>query len=405
MTVKHCYLIALVLAPAFAGAQESLTPEQAVKLAVTRGPNAGVASALRQVTAGRARADAAWPNPIAEWRRENFTAGIEPDIFATLQVPVDVTGRRQALRRASATARERSRADSLATTRQLELQVLRAYWRGVLAQQLATIARTEREARVQTAAFDAQRFREGAVAEVVAMRGALEADRARIAAAAAQAEWLRAAADLARLLGVAVADLGSLPALHAPALDTPGAGDTAWAAVVGRRPDLHAARLNHEEAERRATAETRGRIGDVNVVGGYKGTSGFNTGLIGVMVPLPLFNRNDGPRERSRGEALLARSAQLDLEWRARGDLAAALGAWNMVQQAAREGASTLNERAGEVARIAEAAYREGATSLIELLEAQRARAEASAMAARWAHDAQQARLDLRWATGLPFLP
>ena len=140
-------------------------------------------------------------------------------------------------------------------------------------------------------------------------------------------------------------------------------------------------------------------------MGGYKGTGGFNTGLIGVLVPLPLFNRNEGPRERARGEELLARAAHLDATWRARGELAAAIGAWQDAREAGRDGATTLDTRSTEVADIAEASYREGATSLIELLEAQRARAETRATAARWAHDALLARLDLQRAAGLPYLP
>lgn len=396
-------LFAAFLAPAFAVAQDLLTPERAVALAQSRGPLAGVAVGLRDVTAGRARAEAAWTNPIAEWRRENFTGAIEPDIFATLQVPIDLTGRRRALGQAARVARVRGQADSAAAARALDHEVLRAYWRAALAHELAGIASAERDARMRTAEFDAQRFREGAVAEVVAMRGALEADRARIASATAAADARRAAADLGRLLGVTVEELPPLAALSPPPLDA--IVDTTWAAVSGRRPELRAAQLALQESERRSTAESRGLLGDLNVVGGYKGTGGFNTGLIGVLVPLPLFNRNEGPRERARGEALLARAAQRDTEARARGELAAALGAWEGIRDVGRDGATTLDTRASEVAQIAEALYREGATSFIELLEAQRARAETRATAARWAHDAHLARLDLLRTTGLPFLP
>ena len=395
--------LAASLVPALSLAQDLLTPERAVAMAQARGPLAGVATGLRDVAAGRARGDAAWPNPIAEWRRENLTSTIEPDIFATLQVPVDLTGRRQALGQAARVARARGKADSAAAARSLEIQVLRAYWRSALTHELSRIATAEREARARTAEFDSQRFREGAVAEVVAMRGALEADRARIAAATAASESRRAAADLARLLGMSVEDLPPLAPLAPPPLDA--IADTAWVAVAERRPELRAARLALQESERRSAAESRGRLGDVNVVGGYKGAGGFNTGLIGGLVPFPMFNRNEGPRERARGEWLLARAAQLDADARARGELATAIEAWEGVRGVGRDGASTLDTRATEVAQIAEALYREGATSLIELLEAQRARAETRATAARWAHDAHLARLDLLHATGLPFLP
>ncbi len=387
------YLVLSVFLPVLAATQDVLTPEAAVAAARASGPLAQTARGTRLLTGGRARAEAAWPNPIAEWRRENFTGAIEPDVFATLQVPVDITGRRVALLQAARTARQRGLADSAAVDRQLTYEVLRAYWRASLARELATIAEAERDARVGTSDYDQRRFQEGAIAEVVALRASLEADRARIAAVSAQQEWGRAAADLARLLGTTTAAVSRLATLTPPSLDPPGAADTSWTSIVQRRPDLRAAELAVREAERRSTAESRGRLGDLNVVGGYKGTAGFNTGLIGVLVPLPLFNRNDGPRERTRGEFLLARAAHLDAEWRARGDVAAAAAAWSGVIAAARDGATTLDARATEVAAIAEAAYREGATSFLELLEAQRARADARATAARWAHDAQLARL------------
>ena len=58
---------------------------------------------------------------------------------------------------------------------------MRAYWRAALGSELLAVATEERQARENIASFDATRFREGAVAEVAAIRTRLEADRARIA--------------------------------------------------------------------------------------------------------------------------------------------------------------------------------------------------------------------------------
>ncbi len=386
------------------GAQTTpLSPAEALRIAREKSPQLLVAAGRRQVAEGRGRTDGAFPNPVAEWRRENYYSDIAPDIFATLQVPVDLTGRRLALRQASGLASQRGRADSAWVVRALEVQVLRAYWRSTLASELAGIARAEREARERTAVFDDQRFREGAVAEVVAMRTRLEADRARVSEATAMADAARARAELALTLGIAPHDLGSLVPLTAPA--SAAAPDTTWQAVSSRRHDLGVARLALAEAERRWRAESRGVIGDLNIVGGYKGTGGLATGVLGVLLPLPLFNRNEGPRERSRGEYTLARADLMEAEQRARGEVGAAAQTLEALLLAGRNGAATLDDRAAEVAAIAEAAYREGGLTPMELIEAQRARADARAAAARWMADTQLALIELRRATGAPLLP
>ena len=396
-----CYLW-LPLAQLGAQTTDTLTLQRAIAIARRQSPQLAMAAARLDLASGRGRTESAWPNPVAEWRRENLDSPLPPDIFATLQVPLDITGRRLALRQAGRAAVQRGRADSSATMRQLEVDVIRSFFRASLAQELASIATREREARERTAAFDAQRFREGAVAEVVAMRTRMEADRSRIALASAQGEAVRARAALAHALGIATAALGELSVVSSESLPALDGLDTSWATVRALRPDLVSARHAAEEAERRWRGERRGMIGDLNLVGGYKGTGGFATGLLGVMVPLPMFSRNEGPRQRALGESGMARAELRDAENRARGEVNAAWLVWEAIRDAGRNGAATLDSRAGEIASIAEASYREGAISLIELIEAQRTRVETRAAAARWMADLQLAELELRRATGAP---
>jgi cobalt-zinc-cadmium efflux system outer membrane protein len=351
------------------------------------------------------RADAAFPNPVFEWRRENLNSSLQPDIFGTLQVPLDVTGRRFALRSAVAEGTARGRADSAAAVRTFEADVARAYWRAALAAELLSVAAEEQRARVGVATFDSGRFREGAVAEVVAMRTRLEADRARIAQASARLEAERARGDLARALGV---PLDSLPPLAeiAPVQDVDAAPtlSSALAAANAARPDLVSLRHAAAEAERRATAERRGVVSDLQLVSGYKTTSGINTGVIAVMVPLPMFNRNEGAKVRSRGEAIVAQAELRDAEARVRADVTAAVRGYEAIREALADGVAGIEARATEIAAIAEGAYREGAISLMELVEAQRTRAESRAAALRWTVDVQLARIELNRATGAPIM-
>lgn len=397
---------AFLVLPGTAVAQaDTLSLSRAVAIAQSRGPLAASAQAQRMMAQGRARADGAFPNPTFEWRREHLSSPLRPDIFTTVQLPVDVTGRRLALRSAGSALLERGRADSSSVARQFEGDVMRAYWRAALGQELLVVARTERQAREEMANFDANRAREGAVAEVAAIRTQLETDRARIAEAAARGEAARAAADLARLLGLRADSLPPLSRLgDVRALGRVPDESTAVARALAQRPDLAALRYAAREAAHRASAERRGVIPDLQLVSGYKETSGYSTGVLGMIVPLPLFSRNDGARERTAGELQLADAALRDAELRVRGEVVAALQALAAMRQALDGGTTGLDARAAEVAQIAEGAYREGAISLMELVEAQRARAETRAAALRWTVDLHLALLELNRATGAPLL-
>ncbi len=354
---------------------------------------------------GRARLDGAFPNPSFEWRREHLSSPLRPDIFTTVQLPIDVTGRRLALRAAGSSLLERGRADSSSVSRQFEADVMRAFWRASLSVELLAVAESERRAREEVAAFDADRLREGAVAEVAMIRTQLEADRARIAEAAARGEAARALVDLARLLGMPVESLPPLTRLEAVrTLDAVPDETSAVTQAFAQRTDLAAFRHAAREATHRATAERRGVIPDLQLVSGYKQTNGFSTGVLGVIVPLPLFSRNDGPRERTSGELQLAQAALRDAELRVRGEVLAAIRSLDAMRGALSGGGVGIDARAAEVAQIAEAAYREGAISLMELVEAQRARAESRAAALRWTVDLHLATLDLNRALGAPLL-
>jgi cobalt-zinc-cadmium efflux system outer membrane protein len=226
-----------------------------------------------------------------------------------------------------------------------------------------------------------------------------------MAEANARAEHERARSDLARALGMHPDSLPPVAAVVAlDALPPSPPTDAAVQRALAARADLRALRHASEESSHRRVGERRGMVSELQFVAGYKQTTGTNTGVVGVIVPLPLFNRNEGARERARGEATLAEAELRDAELRVRGEVVAALRGYEAIREAMREGASGVDARAAEVARIAEGAYREGAISLVELVEAQRARAESRAAALRWAVDARLAVLDINRATGAPIL-
>jgi outer membrane protein TolC len=385
--------------------QAPLTVEHAVTRAMTSGPGAQAASGVRATISGRARADAQWANPTLELRRENEGAPIPYDDFATLTLPVSLTGRRAALRDASAAARLRSVADSVLVLREAGFRAAEEWWEAWITASTATFARTQAARFAELARFDSLRAAEGMVAEAAAMRTRLEAERAGIQAVQAIAAAGRARASLAARLGAEDPQDLTLaePTITAPQpLDL--AIEDALSTALAQRPDVQAAQAAVRETDRRRAAESRGLLPDVGLSGGYKGTGGFSSATFGVILTPPLMNTNGGARERAMGEWLLADAERRALEIRVSGEVRAAYDAVLAMDALDVRSDASSAQRADTIAAAAEAAYREGAATLTETLETLRAVADVREATLRALAARHLIRLELRRAMGAPVL-
>lgn len=379
-------------------AQGPLTLPDAVARARAAGPYRDVAGARGALVRGTQRQASQFANPVFEYRHERNTPTLMPDEFREVALPLDLTGRRVALWQAGRAAGRRAAFDSAAARVDLEHAVAEAWIAASAAAVRAGMAAAQAAALDSLAVFDAARFREGAVAEVAALRTRVEADRAALVAAAARGEAARARAELAVLLGGEVSAVASLEGrdhLGAPPLEQ------LLPTARRARPDLRAAEEALRQAQLVRSAERRGLIGDLQLVGGLKTTAGVaNTGVLGVSMPLPLLNQNGGAREVATAEARLAEAEAAALRVRVDAEVRAAHEAWLAVWQLG-DAAATLAPRADEVAAIARAAYREGGSTLTAVLEAQRAASDVGAAAIDGLAARLRAHLALKAAVGL----
>lgn len=395
-------LLATVLAPASRArlaAQAPIDLRAALTAARTAGPLRRFADARRQVALGQVGEQTQWANPSLEWRRENLGSPLQPDVFTTLYLPWDFSGRRLALRQAASAGASRVAGDATAEQREVELQVARAWLRAAVATGALDIATQQFDALREIARVDAQRLREGLVSEAVELRTSLEADRAQLALVSARNEAAVARADLARLLGMSEGAPLALAPLVAPTLPSSPDSASAVSGAVARRPEVEARDAAVREAQRRLAAEQRAVFGEVQLQGGTKETGGFMTGQVGLAMPMPFFNRNSGARQRAAGQLAEARIVRDDLQRVVRAGVVNALAHYGEVRAAAAD-AATFGARGREVARIARLSYREGHTTLTELLDAERAAADAMQQHLRWAADAWLARLELERTLG-----
>jgi outer membrane protein, heavy metal efflux system len=401
------------VSPANVGGQRAaFSISDAVALARRQHPLLIAAGGRRMVVAGAARQESALPNPTLEWRKENLGSPLQRDEFVTAGLPVDVYGRRVALRAASALTGARALADSATTARQVEFEVARAYWRAALAFATRDAAFAQRHAVDTIARIETDRARQGAVPEGSAMRARLEADRARLLDAAAAVEVERARGDLARALAL---PFDSVPRPTDPLRVDSGVVLPSLEALLtlarSRRPELRSAQTRVDEMSKRQLAERLGTLPAVGVQAGSKRTAGFQTGTVAVGVTIPFFDRNGGNRERARGDVLIAAGDLRATMSTVAAEVTAAERSYRtLLTEFARESNfgivnETLREldtRGAAVAKIAATAYREGAIPLFELLDAERVRADVRVAALRAVVDVHLARLELLRAVGLP---
>lgn len=285
-------------APADEGAPRVTEPagplslEAAVDLALRANP--ALAAASREVAAaeGAVRQAGLLPNPelaaqVEDTRRQTRTASL------LLNQPIELGGKRAARVRAAEAAREVAALDLAATRAEIRAGVIGAFFDVLIAQERARLAGQSVALARRATAAAAKRVAAGQVSPV-------EETRARVAEAGVAVESAQAVSALRAARSRLAAFWGN-PAPHFERAE----GETALpdtAPFVDLADRLDAApglrRAAAEVARRRAVVELERarRIPDLTVSVGVQRDEelGRNQAIVGVAMPLPLFDRNQG---------------------------------------------------------------------------------------------------------------
>lgn len=373
----HLVVLALVagIVVAPASAADALTRDAAIKLALQANPALSAAAHEVAAQGGAITQARALPNPELEILREGQDR-TNRTTTAQLGIPFELGGKRAA--RLDAARREQDLAIAA-------LDALRAQVRAdAIAAFHEAVAASEQHRLAQELAALAQRAASAAALRVEAGKAApLEASRAGVAQANARIETLQAARDLASarirlaaLWGGKAADINI--AATSPAhmsADLPDAPPLAQLeARLAQSPAI--GRVHAEVAHRQALARVEGtkRTPDVTLIVGTRREypDDRRQAVLGLAIPLPLFNRNEG--------ALLASLRRVD---KARDELEAErLRLHAELAQAHARLTAALEEAAmidAEIAPAAQAAfqaagrgYELGKFGMLDVLDAQR---------------------------------
>lgn len=381
--------------------------EDAVRLARETHPLLRAESA--RIRAAGARVDQAGLriNPRLFVQSENWRGGVTPaqsisgtftDQFFYGSQILETGGKRE---RRVELAQERvqlSEWDQRVLERQIEIRVKLAYWAAVGAEQILAKLRENLENLRQTIEYHEAQFREGAIAEGDVIRVRLEGDRAAVAVenAARQAQ----AAQIA-LWGEIGAETFPAVRLGETLEAAPQPPTVDVSAAMAARPEVLQARQFVDVMRADLRVQESIAQPDVEILGGYKRTMGYNTAMWGLQVALPLFNKNQGNIAAAASEITAAEAVQRGVEARVRAEIEAAARDVESRRERLAALLSTSLARADDSVEIARSAYREGATDLLRLLDAERLHIEFEVMSTQMHMEYRQSLALLEAALGV----
>jgi cobalt-zinc-cadmium efflux system outer membrane protein len=369
-----------VMSAVAAGETAVLTLEQALARASSEGSATLIAVSERERAAARARQARAWENPTLSVEVENVLGrGPYRDFDAaestvSLSQPLPLGGGRGARVRAAQSDEQAATAALALAALELRRDVAIVYAEAIAADRLAGIARERAALGAQTRAAVERRHAAGLESDLQRARvevetAGMQAD-ARRRAAAALAQRRALAAHWREATVTAALDEAWFDAAPATAFDV--ASD-----VAPTHPRLVVARARVEQARAEIEAARRAPFSGLEATVGTRRSedapSSDRAWLLGLSMPLPLWDRNEGGVAEARA-ALQA--AEFDLERAAR-DLVAEREAALAERDAATLEVDALRlsglPSSKSFAHLAAQGYEAGRLSLIERLDAERA--------------------------------
>jgi len=348
-------------------------------------------------------------NPLFQFENENLRPGQiytrDVDTYAFVTQPLDILGKRRERIDVTERVLNRTTAEYELARRQIVQNVQLAYWaaRGAQENQHLLNATVQNVQRIID--YNAAQFRAGAISEQDLLRVQLEGERLKITTSLASIEFSRTRIDLLRQMGRT--DFAEV--LLTAALDANSAAIAPMdlQQVLAQRIEMKVARAALEEAEANSRLQDVSARPDLDIIYGYKrtqlvdATSGVNTAMVGVRLTLPVTDRNQGNRAAAAAEVRRQEQLLAATEAGVRADYYAAVEEYQLRRNEVIETLQPLREHATNISEIAQAAYTQGGTDLLRLLDAERARLDAELAYVRGMVEYQQGIANLQAAEGV----
>jgi len=359
-----------------------------------------VRAATEAVTLARAGEVEAglYSNPTLTWDREHFP-GDEEDTFS-LTLPVDLSMARTTRKGLAGVEVARANAEAARLTSEVVAQTLRSFYRLLFLKRRAAIEGYAVERLVEAARVVRRRREEGNASGYDLSRIEIEAELAASFMRQTEASVVRLRQGLASRLGISGDDVHFSGALEA---DETLAGIGVEEQVAEGRSSVKGLRVAALRAGEARRAAAWSWLPGLALSGGARlGRAGESRQgyVVGVALDLPVFSRGQELRVRAAAQEGLAVAEVEKAEREARRELIRAWGLLVTVRAEVVRLAEATGDRLERLERASRSGYREGELSIVELLDAGRARTELELRQLQLALSLKEAEVAVRAARG-----
>jgi outer membrane protein, heavy metal efflux system len=383
------FLIALMITSG-TPAQEMpsrLTLDEALRLAIDRNPILAAAKNAIQALEGDKVAANKRPNPVFSLQMENLPIRTHPgpffsaqDITSRVDYEIERGGRRRLRTEAAGQDLETRKFEYQDQIRRTKLEVERAFYRILLTKSNLEISQLILNQAEQMISLNRVRFQQGDISSLDMNRIEVEKLRFQDDVFQTDLDLRKAKSSLLALLNATdlSRDLDVIGALSVnarnpePGLPPQAPLNDLIQTALKQRPDLAARLQEIKRADAETMLQRAIRSPNITVGGGYKRSGADNSFVLGVTIPLQIFNRNEGEVIRADAEKLqainLAAAARKDIQL----EVQQAHNAVDINRQRVDYIRTHQLKRAEEVSKVTLDSFNLGGSTLIDYLDAQR---------------------------------
>ncbi|MGJ7547531.1 TolC family protein [Pseudomonas alloputida] len=368
---KIALLSLLLVAAASAQAGPGMSLPEALSAAFANNPELAAAGREIGIAEGERRQAGLIPNPELAWEMEDTRRDTSTSTV-TLSQPLELGGKRGARIAVAGAGQAIAQLDLERLRNGLRADVVQAYHAALRAQ-------TGMELAQQSQALTERGLRVVQGRVTAGQSSPVEATRAQVQLAQAQAEVRRAETQrtvayqaLARLTGSPLATFDTLSAASL----SPGTAPSADALLdqVERTAEWRLAAAQVERGEASLGSEKALRIPNLTVSVGsqYSREDRERVNVVGLSMPLPLFDRNQGNVLAAARRADQARDLRNAVELRLRSETRSAVDQWRTAMQEVQAYDRTILPSAQQAVDTATRGFEMGKFAFLDVLDAQR---------------------------------
>lgn len=360
---------------------KKISLEEALKIAIEKNPQ--LQSTRDQIDAaiGSLRQSKLYPNPVlgllAEEIPSNELGLNQSQNLVGITQPIITGGKRGLGIKVSEKSKEKDEFERDAVLLAVIADTKKAFYKVVADQEGYAIAKKVEEIAKGIYESEKARFDAGEVAITNVLRAEVELSKARNLVSNAEGNLQNSIKELQTVMGIpeetvngVMGKLLTKPeelSLHELELN-----------MKSNQPVLKASKKNIEIAETQLTLGKRQAIPDINVLAGYKRLTQENvdTVQVGVEIPAPFFNRNQGNIQKGKALSRKAKSENLSVYNDLLFQLKKNFNSYNVERKRVIEYRDKILPKAEESLKLITRGYKEGEFDYIDLLDAQRTWAE-----------------------------